>query len=456
MTEIFCENALLPEGWARHVTIRTAADGSIAAILPDSDPAPEADRLAWVIPGLPNLHSHAFQRGMAGLSERRITGRDSFWSWREVMYGFNDHLSPDDIEAIAALTYCEMLETGFTRVAEFHYLHHDVDGSPYSDIAEHAGRICAASRETGIELTLLPVFYRWAGFGEQPASHGQRRFFNDPDRYAALHHATRKHTDTTPGAILGIAPHSLRAAAMADLDTILPLAGDGPVHIHIAEQVKEVEDCLAATGARPVEHLFANQDVDARWCLVHATHMTGAETTALARSGAVAGLCPLTEANLGDGLFPAVEFLAEGGRFGVGSDSHIRIDLPEELRLLEYGQRLTGLGRNMLGDGQRSTGRFLFETALDGGAQACGVKHSGLREGASADLVALDADAPALVGRSDDTLLDSWIFAGDGRQVETVYVSGKKVVANGRSTARDRVEKAYASTMRRLAEKIGA
>lgn len=456
MTEFHFDQILLPHGWARDVNVIVDSDGVITDVIPETTPHAGSVRHGLALPGMANLHSHAFQRGMAGLSERRGDGEDSFWSWRQIMYAFNDHLTPDHARAIAALVYCEMLESGFTSVGEFHYLHHDRDGSPHSEIGEMAGAICGAAALTGIGMTLLPVFYRWSGFGEQAPHEGQRRFINDPDRYARLMESCRKHVNALPHGVLGIAPHSLRAASIADITEILPLAGDGPVHIHIAEQTKEVEDCCAAFSARPVQHLLDNQEVDERWCLVHATHLDASETARLAESAAVAGLCPLTEANLGDGLFPAVEFLDAYGRIGIGSDSHIRIDLPEEIRVLEYGRRLTDRRRNVLAGAGQSTGRRLFTECLSGGDQALQQNSSRIETGARADFVVLDRNDPVLTGRSGDAALDSWIFCGDSRQVTDVYVGGKPVVTGGRALCRDQVERDYAAAMADILKAVDA
>lgn len=454
MTEFFAETALLPEGWADRVAITVDAQGDIVSVRSQVDPEPGSVLLRCCVPGMANLHSHSFQRAMAGLTERRGPGSDSFWSWRQLMYAFNERLTPDHVEAIAGWVQVEMLEAGFTSVGEFHYLHHAPDGSPYDDPAEMAARICAASDRTGIALTLLPVFYRWAGFGRQAPSEGQRRFLNDPDSYAELHAASARHVARLDHAHIGIAPHSLRAADLADIDAIRPLAKAGPVHIHIAEQVREVEDCLAATGARPVRHLLDHQDVDERWCLIHATHMNTSETRDLARSGAVAGLCPLTEANLGDGLFPAVDYLAEGGMFGIGSDSHIRIDLAEEIRLLEYGQRLTRRERNVLAGAGQSTGRRLFEASLSGGARALQHRQGQLSPGMRADLVELDTHHPGLTGRRGDALLDSWLFCGERSLVRSVHVGGRECVREGRALARETMDKAWRNTLADILEGV--
>ena len=452
MTEFHAETALLPTGWADRVSLQVDAAGTLTRITPNSEPAPNARRLSCLVPGMANLHSHSFQRAMAGLSEVRGPGTDSFWSWRQLMYAFNARLSPEHIQAIAGLVQVEMLEAGFTSVGEFHYLHHAPDGSAYDDPAEMSARICAAAATTGIALTLLPVFYRWAGFGEQPASEGQRRFITDPDRYLDLHASAARHAARLDHAQIGIAPHSLRAASIGDIKTLTDALSPACIHIHIAEQVKEVEDCLAATGARPVRHLLDSLDIDPRWCLVHATHMDASETRDLARSGAVAGLCPLTEANLGDGLFPAPEFLAAGGRIGVGSDSHIRIDLAEEIRLLEYGQRLTRKQRNVLTARGTSTGRTLFDACLAGGAQALAQPAAGLATGQRADFVELDRDDPVLISRTGDALLDSWLFCGSARQVKSVFVAGQCRVEDGRALARHDVEREWKRTLKSLLE----
>jgi formiminoglutamate deiminase len=343
--------------------------------------------------------------------------------------------------------YVEMLEAGFTRVGEFHYLHHDQGGRAYADIGEMAVRIAAAAGEAGIGLTLLPVFYAHGGFGGAPVGAAQTRFLTDPDGYCELLYASRRAVAGLDGAIVGIAPHSLRAVTPQELQAILPLAEGGPIHIHIAEQTREVEDSLAWSGARPVEWLLANAPVDRRWCLVHATHMTRAETEALAGSGAVAGLCPITEANLGDGLFPGATFK---GAFGVGSDSNVLISLAEELRLLEYGQRLKRRMRNvMAGQAQASTGRKLFDAALVGGAQALGVD-GGLKVGAPADVISLDADHPALIARAGDNILDSFIFAGGNGLISGVWRAGRRLVIDGRHSRRAEIAARYRRTLERL------
>jgi formiminoglutamate deiminase len=446
---LWFETALLPQGWAAKVRIEIAR-GRIARIESGVEPAAGDERHAIAIPGLCNVHSHAFQRGMAGLAEIRgpksaEEGGDNFWTWREVMYRFLDRLSPEDVEAIARLAYVEMLEMGFTRAGEFHYLHHDPKGAPYADVAELAARVASAAHETGMGLTLLPVFYAHANFGGAPPVPGQRRFINSVDGFNALVEKSRallRGDDT-----IGVAPHSLRAVTAEELQAIVPATG--PVHIHAAEQVKEVEDSIAWSGARPVEWLLDNAALGERWCLVHATHMTREETRRLAKSGAAAGLCPITEANLGDGVFPAGGFLDAGGHFGIGTDSNVLIDAAGELRALEYAQRLTHRARNLIPrEAGRSTGRDLFDGALQGGARALEQSHAGLVEGASADVVSLDAKHPALAGRSGDAILDSWIFAG--ARIDCVWRHGRKLVAGGRHRLRETAEAGYRAAMARI------
>ena len=450
---LWFQSALLPQGWADGVRI-VVSGGAIAQLQTNTVPAAGDERHAVAVPGLSNVHSHAFQRGMAGLAEIRGPANDNFWTWREVMYRFLDRLTPEDVEAIAGQAYVEMLEHGFTRVGEFHYLHHDPSGAPYSNIAELAERVAGAAREAGIGLTLLPVFYAHSNFGGAPPVPGQRRFLSDIDQFAKLLEASAKAIGQLDDAKLGVAPHSLRAVTPNELSRVISLEPRGPIHIHAAEQTKEVDDCVAWSGARPLEWLLDNAPVDARWCLVHATHLTSAESERLALSSAVAGLCPITEANLGDGVFPADTYLSRGGAFGIGTDSNIQVDPAAELRALEYAQRLTHRARNVLAsEPGRSTGRTLFDGALAGGTQALGIHASGtgeagIWEGAGADIVSLDPDHPALVGRKGDTLLDSWIFAGGG--VDCVWRRGRKCVAAGRHVRREPVRERYVRAMMRL------
>lgn len=433
--------ALLPDGWAHDVRIGVAG-GRIVSLESDVARSPVDAGGGIALPSVANVHSHAFQRAMAGLTEARGPSDDDFWTWRELMYRFLDRGGPEEIEAITALAFMEMLEGGFTRVAEFHYLHNDPSGAAYLDRAEIAAQIVAAAQATGIALTLLPVFYAHAGFGGQPPAHGQRRFINNLDGFADLVARCRALTADLPDAVVGVAPHSLRAVSPDELTAMPSLAGDGPIHIHVAEQTKEVTDCLAWSGARPVEWLLANAPVDPRWCLIHSTHVTEAEWRGVVARGAVVGLCPITEANLGDGVFPAVDFTRAGGRFGIGTDSNVQIGVAEELRMLEYSQRLALRGRAVMADRERSTGRALFDRALAGGVQATGAA-SGLSVGASADIVSLDTRRVAFAGRSGDAVLDSWIFGAPTGSIRSVWRAGREVVKDGRHIARDGIEARY-------------
>jgi formimidoylglutamate deiminase len=440
--------ALLPGGWADGV--RTyIADGRIQRIEANTQPAPEDERFAIGTAAAGNVHSHAFQRGIAGLTEHRA-GSDNFWSWRDAMYGFVQKLTPEQFEAIAALAYMEMLESGIARVGEFHYLHHAQDGTPYANVAEHAERLCAAASTTGIGLTLLPVLYAHGGIGGQPATESQRRFVNSLDSFERLLEACRRCIAKLDFGVLGVAAHSLRAVTPDELRDLVLLSGNAPMHIHIAEQLDEVRQWQAFAGCRPVEWLLDNAAVNSRWCLVHATHLAPQEVTRLAESGATAGLCPITEANLGDGLFPAKEYLALGGHFGIGTDSNVLIDFAEELRLLEYGQRLVHRERNALHPGaDRSTGRGLFERALAGGSRALGERSGQLAPGHLADIVALSDQHPSMRQRKGDALLDSWIFAG-APVVESVWSAGRKVVSGGRHFAREQITPRFSATLRAL------
>lgn len=450
MSRLHFASALLPSGWANDVQVVITA-GAIAAVTPDVAPAAGDERHAIALPGLASLHSHAFQRGMAGLAELRGNSTDTFWTWRETMYRFALAMTPDDVAAVATLLYVEMLEQGFTRVGEFHYLHHDRDGSHYADPAEMAARIAEAAEASSIGLTLLPSFYAHGSFGGAAPHDGQRRFICSVDQFAKLMAATRKAIANLPGANIGIAPHSLRAVAPDELAAIIPLAEGGPVHIHAAEQAKEVEDCLAWSGRRPVQWLLKHAPLDQRWCLIHATHTTSDEVSAFAKTGAVAGLCPITEASLGDGIFPAREFLDAGGLFGIGTDSNVLIGAADELRQLEYGQRLKHRARNVLSGGAgRSTGRTLFDDALAGGARALAQPSAGLTPGARADIVTLDAAHPSLAGRRGDAVIDGWIFAAGSGAIDCVWAGGNKVVEGGQHQLRRAAREHFNASVRRL------
>ena len=452
MTILHAGTALLPGGWHRDVRVEIA-DGRIVRVTPG---VPEGglgggQRVGCLLPAPVNLHSHMFQRAVAGLTERRSAGQDSFWTWRTLMYRFLDQLTPQDVQAIAAMVMVEMAEAGFAAVAEFHYLHHGPGGARYGDPAEMTARIAAAALDTGLGLTHLPVLYQRGGCDGRALTAGQLRFGTDADQFAALWAAAGNALRDLPAdTVLGVAPHSLRAVSPEGLALAAGLAPAAPLHIHVAEQLAEVTEVQAATGQRPVEWLLDHHAIDARWCLIHATQMQPAETEAVARSGAVAGLCPITEANLGDGIFDGQRYVAAGGRFGVGSDSNVRISLTEELRLLEYSQRLGLKGRAILATADRSCGRVLFEGAVQGGAQAAGRASGAIAPGLWADLLALDLSHPDVAGAQGDTILDTFIFARGDRMVQSVWSAGRPMVNGGRHHARDAVTRAYGATVARL------
>ncbi|MGD8319333.1 MAG: formimidoylglutamate deiminase [Gemmatimonadota bacterium] len=455
MSDLFFETALLPDGWASDVRITVDADGFVVAVDPGARPG-GAERVSGIaVPGVPDLHSHAFQRAMVGLTERGSASGDTFWSWRERMYGFLARLKPEHVEAVAAQLFVELLRHGYTAVTEFHYLRNDTDGTPYGDPVEMATRILSAARATGMGLTLLPTLYLAADFGGAPPEVGQRRFVASVDELLSDVATLAARTAEDMNVRVGLALHSLRAVpppalsdAVAGLDDV---DASAPIHIHVAEQLREVEACLAWSGARPVAWLLDHAPVDARWCAVHATHMTGDETVALARSGAVAGLCPTTEANLGDGFFPLVAYQEAGGRWGVGTDAQVSVSPVAELRLLEYGKRLSLKARNVAAGGEDlSTARALLERAWDGGTQASGRPLGRLAPGARADVVVLDPEHPTLVGRSGYDVLDAWIFAGEDTPVRHVMVGGNWVVLDGRHPRQDAVARAHAGVARAL------
>jgi formimidoylglutamate deiminase len=446
---IWAREALLPEGWAERVRV-TLEGGRIARVEPGRAEEPgAAARVDLLLPAPVNLHAHGFQRAMAGLTERRGPSPDSFWSWRRLMYRFLERLDPDQVEAIAAFVQIEMLEAGFAAVCEFHYLHHRPDGRPYDRPAEMAERIAAAAARSGIGLALFPVHYQYGGLDRRPLGPGQRRFGTDPAAYLRLLADSAAALRPLPDADLGAAPHSLRAVSPEGLREVLA-TGVGPIHMHLAETVGEVEELRAATGARPVEWLLANAGVDEGWCLVHCTQMEPRETLALAATGAVAGLCPITEASLGDGIFDGVRWTQAGGRLGVGSDSCVRVGLTEELRQLETTQRLRDHSRAALASEGQSTGRRIFEAACRGGAQAAGRASGAIAPGLWADLVALDGAAVDLEGLSGDARLDAWIFARGEGAVGEVWAAGRHVVRGGRHIARAPIEASYRRAVRGL------
>jgi len=454
MTRYFADHAWLPHGWCDAVGLRV--DGGVFREVTDEGDAGGAERLgAFVLPGMPNLHSHAFQRAMAGLAERQTNREDSFWTWRETMYGFAGRVGPDDLRAIAAQLYVDMLKAGYTQVCEFHYLHHQPDGRPYADSAAMSLALVEAAHEAGIGLTLLPTLYMAGGFDGRPLSDRQRRFGHDVDSYLRL----IGHLRTMENSMLriGVALHSLRAVPEQAMHAVLNsgLVDAAPIHIHVAEQIGEVQDCLALRDARPVEWLLDHVPVDARWCLVHATHMTDGETRALAATGAVAGLCPTTEANLGDGLFPLKAYLDAGGAFGIGSDSHISVSPVEELRWLEYGQRLITRHRNIAtSDSSDSVGENLWGDALYGGAQAAGADVAAIEaadaDAPRADLLVLDAAAPALAERDTHSVLDTFLFAGNANLVRHVMANGAWTVRDFHHRDEERIAARYRGAVRGL------
>ncbi len=453
--QLWFETALLPDGWARGVRI-AITNGRITGVTRETthDAAAGDERHAIGLPGLLNVHSHAFQRAMAGLAERRSPGNDSFWTWRETMYRFVERLDPDDVEAVAAQAYIEMLESGFTRVGEFHYLHHDASGLPYANVAEMAVRMAAAAAadQADIGLTLLPSFYAHAGFGGQPPAAGQRRFITNVDDFARLVDASRRAVVSLDDVVIGLAPHSLRAVAPEELERVIALADAMmPIHIHVAEQMKEVQDCFFWSGARPVAWLLDRAPVNERWCLIHGTHATDPELQAVASRGAVIGLCPITEGSLGDGIFGARAFLGAGGAIAIGTDSNVLIDAAQELRTLEYVQRLNHRERNVLTTQPgESTGRTLLDATLTGGSRALGVNAGRLAEGAAADIITLNPAHPALIARRDDDLLDAWIFAARDAAIDRVWHAGREVVTSGRHLHRAAIESRFRTTMNKL------
>ena len=442
-TSIFAARALLTNGWVQNVRI-VVAQGHITSVEAFAKPEARDVQVDTLLPALGNLHSHSFQRAMAGMTEYRAAGRESFWTWRDMMYRFLDHLTPEHVEAIAAQVFVEMMEAGYSAVGEFHYVHHQKGGAAYADLAELSARIMAAAQDTGIGLCHLPVLYTYGGAEKKPLAGGQLRFGNDVDRFARLVEQCRVIATGLPAdTVVGMAPHSLRATAPDDLKRALTLSEKHPVHIHVAEQPREVEEISAWLGARPVEWLLANTPVGKNWCAIHATHMTAAETAGLARSGAVAGLCPVTEANLGDGPFNGPGWLAASGAFGVGSDSNVRISLTEELRTLEYSQRLRDLARNVLVPEQGSVGHFLYTQAAKGGAQALGRAAGEIGPGRLADLVAIDSRHLSLCALKEEQLLDGLCFAASDTVVTDVWAAGRHQVREGRHVAREDVARRY-------------
>ena len=450
---IFVGLALTPEGWCKNVRVTVDEVGRISAVEAGVEANPDDQNLTnrILLPALSNLHSHSFQRAMSGLTEKRLEKRDSFWSWRELMYSFLEHLNPEQIEAIATLVFMEMLECGYASVGEFHYVHHQRGGQHYENIAETSCRVINAAQKAGIGLTQLPVFYMQSGLNGKSLAEGQLRFGNESGGFIKLLENSQSALKNAPeDYLLGIAPHSLRAVSPESLKEIVEIRTSGPVHIHIAEQLKEVEEVLENYGARPVEWLLQNESVDSRWCLIHATHMIPEETQNVAKSGAVVGLCPITEANLGDGIFDGRGLLSSGGKYGIGSDSNVFIALTEELRLLEYSQRYVSKERNVLTSKNGSVGRSLYNDALTGGAQALGRKSGSLIPGNWADLVSLDIEALSLWDCSDDEILDRWIFTSDDSLVREVWSAGRQMVVHGQHIHHNEIEQRYRTVIKEI------
>ena len=443
-------SALTSAGWQRDVVVTVDESGMIEGVEAGAKGGVLVNGIA--IPAVPNVHSHAHQRLMVGLAERAGPGTDSFWTWREVMYGFALKLSPDDLEAVAAQAYVEMLKAGFSCVGEFQYLHHQPDGTPYDEPAEISLRCLSAAEQAGIAITMLPTLYNYSGFGGQVSTAGQRRFVNDANRFLRIYETLRGVTAANPLRRLGISPHSLRAVTPELLNAVLSeIDTESRIHVHVAEQMKEVDDCLAWCGQRPVEFLRSKFDVSGCWCAIHATHMTEDETSWLARSGAIAGLCPTTEANLGDGVFPADTFMNHGGAIAIGSDSQITISPAEDLRMLEYSQRLRDRTRNALASGAgASTGRTLFDAALKGGAACLDQPVGSIEVGKRCDIVVLDDDCGSMIGRCGDAALDAWIFSSGTAAVKDVIVGGAHVVKDRKHFDEDRIQKRFKETVRHL------
>jgi len=450
---LLAHQALLPEGWRNSVMLEWDDQGCLTSVSPDYAQAYDGNTADIALPGMVNLHSHAFQRAMSGLTEYRANPVDSFWSWRTLMYRFAHKLTPPVLQAVARRLYVEMLQAGYTSVCEFHYLHHDAGGKPYAYRAETSACLIAAAQEAGIGLTLLPVLYQYSGFGSKAPLDHQARFINSPEWILRLLDDLQTAHPQHAGLRYGVAPHSLRAVAPDSLRALLAglqqFDSRAPVHIHIAEQVQEVDDSMAFCGSRPVAWLLDNVAVDQRWCLVHATHMTETETFALARSGAVAGICPSTEANLGDGIFNGLQYAQAGGAWGIGSDSHVCVDMLEELRLYEYSQRLLHRKRNVLAGESADpagghVGAHLYNEALRGGAQASARPVQGLAPGQCADFITLDASHPDLHGKRGNTLLDSLIFSRHGSSpIQDVVSRGKRVVHCGKHLLDDSSAREY-------------
>jgi formimidoylglutamate deiminase len=452
---LFADDALLPTGWARNVLIEWDDRGRIIDVQRDAARRNDVDRAKGaLIPGVPNIHSHAFQHAFAGLAEYRARSDDSFWTWRDIMYRFAARIGPDELESIATHLFIELLRGGYTSVCEFHYLHHDRDGRPYADSATLSLALVRAARSAGIGLTLLPVLYEASGFGARPPQPEQRRFVQSVDSLLELIDRLRREC-AGDDVHIGLALHSLRAVSSeglrAAVDGLRSMDAAAPLHIHIAEQEREVEECLAWSGQRSVEWLLDHVDVDARWCLVHATHMTEQERSEAASRGAVAGLCPTTEANLGDGVFEAADWWAAGGSFGLGSDSNVCTSAFVEAMMLEYSQRLVLKRRNILADSSSpQVATALVQRAVAGGARAAGRPVAGIARGQSADFVVLDASGPLLAGLTPAEQLSSCVFAQPGRGVIDVCVGGQWRMLDGHHDGQESAARNFHAVRREL------
>lgn len=443
-------SALTATSWADDVVIDIDSDGMIEKVETKANGGTSIKGVA--LPAVPNVHSHAHQRFMMGLAERAGPGADSFWTWREIMYGFALRLAPEDLEAVAAQLYVEMLKAGFSVVGEFQYLHHQPDGTPYDNPAEMSLRCLTAAEQAGIAITILPTFYAYGGLGGKAPTEGQRRFINNTDRFLRIYKELQPVTAGHALRRLGVSPHSLRAIAPRPLQEIIDsIESNSPIHIHVAEQIKEVDACVAFIGHRPVAMLLKHFDVSDRWTVIHATHMTLDETTRLAESSAIVGLCPTTEANLGDGIFPAVDYLKAGGFISIGSDSHISVSPADDIRQLEYSQRLRDRTRNALASGPgQSTGRTLFDAILKGGAKSVVQPVGAIAPGHRADIVVLDDEHPSLIGRAGDALLDTWIFSSGNACVKDVFVAGEHLVQDRHHIREEEVERVFRAAVKRL------
>jgi formimidoylglutamate deiminase len=455
--KLYAENILLEDGWATQQTI-TIKQGVITAIETGPSEGAEIAKGA-VIPGMVNCHSHAFQRAFAGFSEQGSEGKDSFWTWRKIMYQFLAQLTEVDAKSIATQLYIEMLKMGYTRVAEFHYLHHDIDGCTYknnsANLATMAHAIFSAAKESGIGLTLLPVLYQHSGFGKKAATEGQKRFINSTEQFNQLVSDCFALSASFSNSNVGIAPHSLRAVDKTSLlcavKHVRQLDGQAPIHIHIAEQQQEVDDCLAYYGKRPVQWLLDNVTLDRHWCLIHATHINQSERQGMIAAKAIAGICPTTEANLGDGIFPTTEFLAEQGTIAIGSDSHISVNPIEELRWLEYAQRLIKQQRAILAnEHEASVGQNLWQQAALGGAQSTNSNTGCLAVGKQADLLVLNSEHTKLFANAPRHILDSMIFASQQNPVHDVMVNGVWHIRAGQHAQQQKASRAFAELLQRL------